>query len=162
MIRMLFAAVLLALGFTNAMAADLPLKAPPIVAVEYNWSGIYGGINVGWIEDHTRWNYTNPSPATCCAPFSVTIDTWLIGAHVGAQYEYNHLVFGVEAAVMTSPDNGTRTVGCVAPNSLTTACTTRRDTIFTAGGRLGYAWDRLLVYGSGGWAFTNVNSNLVT
>jgi hypothetical protein len=53
----------------GAKAADLPVKAPPIIAAEYNWTGIYGGINAGWIEDHYRWQYTNPAPATCCAVF---------------------------------------------------------------------------------------------
>jgi outer membrane immunogenic protein len=161
MIRFLLAATLLAFGFTGAMAADLPLKAPPIIAAEYNWSGIYGGINVGWIDDHYRWNYTNPSPATCCAPFTADKDNWLLGGHFGAQYQFNHIVLGAEAAVMTSGDPKTSTVGCVAPNSLTVACTIRRDTIFTAGGRLGYAWDRWMIFGSGGWASSNVNSNLV-
>jgi outer membrane immunogenic protein len=162
MIRFLLAATLLALGFTNAVAADLPVKAPPVVAVEYNWSGIYGGINAGWIEDHFRWNYTNPSPATCCAPFSTTRDDWFVGAHLGAQYQFNHFVLGIEGAIMKAADDFTNTIGCVAPNSLTTGCGMRRDTIYTAGGRLGYAWDKWMVFGTGGWAWSTVNSRLTT
>src|SRR5204862_5331265 len=99
MLRLVLATVLLAFGFTNAMAADLPVKAPPIVAAEYNWTGIYGGINAGWIRDTYHWQYTNPAPATCCAPFSASQDNFLIGGHIGAQYQFNHFVLGVEAAV---------------------------------------------------------------
>jgi outer membrane immunogenic protein len=155
-------ALLLSIGsFSAAVAADLPVKAPPIVAVEYNWTGIYGGINAGWIDDQYHWQYTNPSPVTCCAPFSASHDGLLLGGHVGAQYEFNHIVVGVEAAIMNGPDNLTKTVGCVAPNSLTIGCQIRRDTIITAGGRLGYAWDKWMVFGSGGWAGTTINTNLV-
>lgn len=148
-------------GFGTATAADLPVKAPPIVAVEYNWSGIYGGINAGWSEDHYHWQYTNPAPAFCCAPFSTNRDDWFVGGQLGAQYQFNHFVLGVEAAIMTpGNDNFSNTVGCVAPNSLTIGCGIRRETVVTAGGRLGYAWDKWLVYGSGGWAWTNIRSRL--
>jgi outer membrane immunogenic protein len=160
MIRFLLAATMLALGYTSAKAADLPAKAPPIVAAEYNWTGIYGGINAGWIEDHYRWQYTNPAPATCCAPFSTTADNGFVGAHLGAQYQYNRFVFGLEGAIMTGAYNYTNTVGCVAPNSFTIGCGIRRDTTYTVGGRLGYAWDRWMVFGSGGWAVATINSRL--
>src|SRR5689334_16012442 len=146
-------------GFGTATAADLPVKAPPIIAAEYNWSGIYGGINAGWIEDHYHWQYTNPVPATCCAPFSADRDTWLVGGHLGAQYQVNHVVLGVEAAIISATDDASRTVGCITP-ALPTGCQMRRDTIITAGGRLGYAWDKWMVYGSGGWAWTNINTSL--
>jgi outer membrane immunogenic protein len=161
MIRLLFAATMLALGFTSAMAADLPVKAPPIVAAEYNWSGIYGGINAGWIEDHYRWRYTNPAPATCCAPFSASQDNALIGGHIGAQYQFNHFVLGVEAAVFNGAQDGATGAACVAPNSPTIACQVRRGAIVTAGGRFGYGWNQWLVYGTGGGAWSSgVNANL--
>ena len=47
-------AVLLAAPFGAAMAADMPLKAPPPV-VEYNWSGLYFGGNAGWSWDKFEW-----------------------------------------------------------------------------------------------------------
>src|SRR5262249_42178925 len=65
--------LVLAAPFGAAMAADMPLKAPPPV-VEYNWSGLYWGANAGWAWDSFDWRYTNPSPATCCKPFSASID----------------------------------------------------------------------------------------
>src|SRR5690242_6159461 len=108
-------------GFGTATAADLPVKAPPIIAAEYNWSGIYGGINAGWIEDHYHWQYTNPVPVTCCAPFSADRDTWLVGGHLGAQYQVNHVVLGVEAAIISATDDASRTVGCITP-ALPTGC----------------------------------------
>jgi opacity protein-like surface antigen len=64
-------AAIVALFTAPALAADMPLKAPPaVVSAEYNWSGFYVGANAGWMESNFHWQYTNPAPATCCAPFS--------------------------------------------------------------------------------------------
>ena len=45
---LLVCAGLVALGGT-ASAADLPLKAPPVVAAIYNWTGFYAGVSGGGI-----------------------------------------------------------------------------------------------------------------
>jgi outer membrane immunogenic protein len=39
-------------GSASAFAADMPLKAPPPVAV-FSWTGCYGGVNAGWIGGRT-------------------------------------------------------------------------------------------------------------
>ena len=47
-------ALVVAAPFGAAMAADMPLKAPPIVA-EYSWTGIYLGMNAGWLRNDFDW-----------------------------------------------------------------------------------------------------------
>jgi len=44
----------------SAVAADLPVKARPIipVATVYNWSGCYVGANAGWIGGRTSFNHS--------------------------------------------------------------------------------------------------------
>jgi outer membrane immunogenic protein len=164
MIR-LFAAILgrvVSMMASSVFAADLPLKAPaPVVAAEYDWTGVYGGINAGWVRDDYHWAYGNPSPPTCCQPFSVNRDTWSVGGHLGAQYQFNHFVLGVEGAIFTAADDVASFTGCVAPNSLTTACQIKRQTTYTAGGRVGYAWGNWLLFGDGGGAWADVHSNLL-
>ena len=115
-------ALVVAAPFGAAMAADMPLKAPPIVA-EYNWTGIYLGMNAGWLRNDFDWRYTNPSPATCCAPFSTSLTNGIAGVQGGVQWQWNHVVFGIEAAGdALARETWANGPGCVAPNSLTTSC----------------------------------------
>jgi outer membrane immunogenic protein len=46
--KIIFAGLGLAALSAPALAADLPMKAPPIAAVVYNWTGWYVGGNVGY------------------------------------------------------------------------------------------------------------------
>jgi outer membrane immunogenic protein len=155
-------AMLIAAPFGAAMAADMPLKAPPPIVAEYNWSGLYIGANAGWSWDSFDWRYTNPSPATCCAPFSASTDNGIAGVQSGIQYQWNHIVFGIEAAGDAyARDRWASGAGCVAPNSFTISCQIRHQGFLTVGGRLGWAWGDWLLYGDGGWAITNVNTRLV-
>src|SRR5262245_20675155 len=38
-----------------ALAADLPVKAVPVVSSVYNWTGIYGGVHVGYGQGMKDW-----------------------------------------------------------------------------------------------------------
>jgi outer membrane immunogenic protein len=147
-----------------ALAADMPLKAaPPAVPAEYDWSGFYAGLNAGWIDSTYRWQYTNPAPATCCAPFSASVNDAIIGGHIGAQWQWSHIVIGVEAAIDDFIErNQANGAGCIAPNSLTISCQLTPGSFDTVGGRLGYAWSNWLIYGDGGGAWSSVNTNLNT
>jgi outer membrane immunogenic protein len=144
-----------------AMAADMPLKAPAPVVSYYDWSGVYLGASVGWIKSSYDWAYTNPAPATCCKPFSGSVTDAIIDGHLGAQFQWGWLVLGVEASA-NRIFTGTKLnqVGCVAPNSLTTACQIQPRDIRTVGGRLGFAWQEWMIYGTGGGAWTSVQTNL--
>src|SRR6516164_614730 len=49
---------------TGALAADLPLKAPPVVAVVYNWTGFYIGGNVGYSWGRGRTDQDDTTTST--------------------------------------------------------------------------------------------------
>jgi outer membrane immunogenic protein len=155
-------AAIVALFTAPALAADMPLKAPPaVVSAEYNWSGFYVGANAGWMESNFHWQYTNPSPATCCAPFSADVSNAIIGGQIGAQWQWSHIVLGVEAAVDDFINRNKATgPGCVAPNSLTISCEITPNSLGTVGGRLGYAWSNWLIFGDAGGAWSSVSTNL--
>jgi outer membrane immunogenic protein len=155
-------ALFIAAPWRIAGAADMPLKAAaPVVAPEYNWSGFYAGVNGGWSEERFNWAYTNPSPANCCAPFSASANNAIFGGHVGAQWQWNHVVLGVEGGYIQFADsNWASHAGCIGGG--TQVCQVMQSpTILTLGGRLGWAWDKWLFYGSGGAAEGGVSSNLV-
>jgi len=139
----------------SAKAADLPMRpaqapvapvayAPPV----YNWSGFYVGGHVGGGFEDSSWS----------DPFTSGSDTFnhggfLGGAQIGANAQFNWLVVGLEGDFSwTSLIKGSGT------DSLGDAITTSPQWTSTVTGRVGAAFDRLLVYGKGGVAFADDKS----
>lgn len=146
-----------------AMAADLPVKAPPPPpVVPFDWSGAYGGISLDWVRSHTDWQLTNPSPATLL-PSTNTQDMAGWGFHAGLQQQWGQFVLGLEgdytllnAEFSGAVSNGTATSVCTA--NLGQACQTNLDYLAMVGGKVGWAWTDWLFYGEGGWAAGSIHS----
>jgi len=86
----------------SAVAADLPVKARPIipVATVYNWSGCYVGANAGWIGGRTSFN-TAPSgaylnTAGALAPPNAAGTGLLAGDFASALHSYGSTNSGAE------------------------------------------------------------------
>jgi outer membrane immunogenic protein len=132
-----------------ATAADLPLLRAPVAPVAsapaaiYSWTGFYIGGQVGAGASRSSWS----------DPFSGGNNTFTSGAGflggglIGANYQWNALVLGVEGDFNWTgmKGNGTDFVG--EPIGTETQWTS------TVAGRVGAAFNRLLVYGKGGAAF---------
>jgi outer membrane immunogenic protein len=163
-------AAILALVATPILAADMPVKAPaPVVSPEYDWSGLYVGASVGWMRGSYDWRYTNPSPLfvgfppvpVCCSFKSASVTDGVIGGHIGAQWQWNHIVIGVEFAA-SEPWRGHKAKGACVSFLEPVNCEVQSAAIETLGGRLGYAWSNWLIYGAGGGARSSVASDLYT
>jgi outer membrane immunogenic protein len=145
-----------ALSVGAAVAADLPVpSAPPPVApvayapaAIYNWTGFYLGGHVGAGFANSSWS----------DPFSGGNNTFnsgagfLGGGQIGANYQWNALVLGVEGDFSWTglKGSGTDSVGeAIGANTNWTSTVT---------GRVGAAFDRLLIYGKGGVAFARDQS----
>jgi outer membrane immunogenic protein len=139
---------------SRASAADLavpPAQAPVISAPEalYNWTGFYLGGELGAGFAHSSWS----------DPFSGMHDHFnsgagfLGGAEVGANYQWKMLVFGVEGDWAWTGLNGS------GADSLGDAISTNTQWTSTATGRIGVAFDRVLLYGKGGAAFAQDQSS---
>ncbi len=139
----------------SVQAADLPMRpapapvapvayAPPV----YNWSGFYIGGHIGGGFENSSWT----------DPFTGLNDTFnnsgfLGGAQIGVNTQFNWLVLGLEGDFSwTSAIKGTGT------NSAGNSITTSPQWTSTVTGRVGAAFDRLLVYGKGGVAFADDKS----
>jgi outer membrane immunogenic protein len=160
--RMLIAsAVALAAG-GQALAADLPPPAPAPrapaayipVAPPYNWSGFYIGGNLG-----AGFNGNGSLSDTFGSTFSTSTNTqFLGGGQVGVNYEFwGGVVIGAEAMFDWLP-NTTNTINVTNAAAGTAAATINNRWLTTATGKLGYAWDRVLLYGKGGGAWVGANS----
>jgi len=171
--RFLLVGALALAAWGQAFAADLPpAPAPPPRAPAvyvpalpvYNWTGFYIGGNLGGAFNNG--SFSDPAGNT----FSATNSFKFIGgAQVGANYEFsNGVLVGVEADFDFLPNTGntSNTITLVGP-ALATAGNTASVTVnnqwlTTVTGRLGYAWDRVLLYGKGGGAWVGASNPAFT
>jgi outer membrane immunogenic protein len=154
-------AVLAAMPFA-AQAADLPAAAPaykaPVLAPTpaYNWTGFYIGASAGG-----EWEKVNGNFTLGPGDWSVTNTRGMWDAHVGGQYQWNNLVFGVEGNFigLFNNNNGGSSgcgTGCAVGASMGAGLV---DNIWTVGGRLGWAFGPWMAYLSGGYANTRVDND---
>src|ERR1700730_7415363 len=93
---LLSSSVFVALGVAgSAMAADLPVytKAPPPYVPEASWTGFYIGLHGGY-----GWGRA-PFPETFFDPIVLGgIDSkgGVFGAHAGYNWQFGHIVTGLE------------------------------------------------------------------
>jgi outer membrane immunogenic protein len=144
------AAVFIAATFASlpAAAADLPRAAPTAPAVfvpVFTWTGFYVGANAGY-----GWGRLTDPTGT----FTTNLDGGLAGGQVGYNWQTGNWVFGIEGDIQASWQEESVS-GTVAGIGLTTV-TGEFPWFATARGRLGYAWDRHLLYVTGGGGWVNV------
>ena len=166
----------LAAGVASASAADLPArsytKAPPMVAA-YTWTGCYVGVEGGgiWGRGNQFQNDPAASAIVVAAGGAPTLglpqtsgihpNGGLAGGTVGCNYQFGgNWVIGLEGDV--SWTNASGTSSGIAPFGVATPFQTSQRWMDTVRGRIGYAWDRVLVYGTGGAAFTGEHVQVCT
>lgn len=140
-----------------AQAADLPPAPPPPPAAPipyapklYDWSGIYIGAHVGGGYSDSSWT----DPITGLGNGTFNNFGFLGGAQVGANVQFNRLVLGLEG------DFSWTSLKASSADSIGEAINTTVPWTSTVTGRVGAAFDRLLVYGKGGLALAQDQSSL--
>ena len=133
-------------------------KTPPVgwsgtPASPVNWTGIYLGLNGGFGFGGSNWT----DSVTTSSTGNFGTSGFVFGGTAGANYQVGSLVFGVEADGDWADASGfgTFTASAVCAGG----CLTTSGWLSTVRGRAGYAFDRFLVYGTGGAAFGNVRAN---
>jgi outer membrane immunogenic protein len=133
-----------------AFAADLPnRKSEPVYTPPpppaFTWTGVYLGGQVGY-----QWGTSTPdvyAGGGFVGSLPGNTNSGVVGGgHVGYNLQVSQFVFGLEGDVDGSSNSGGNATGVVA-------YTTREPIEASIRGRVGYAWDRILFYGTGGGAF---------
>jgi outer membrane immunogenic protein len=152
----------IALSAVPAFAADLPAPPPPpqapaayvpVAAPIYNWGGIYFGINGGYGFGQSAW-----SPTGGVGTGNFDVNGGLVGGTLGFNFQTGPWVFGVEGDIDWSDIQGSTTNTTVC--GFTCTFQTQNDWLGTVRGRVGYAFDRVLVYATGGGAYGDIKANL--
>jgi outer membrane immunogenic protein len=81
-----------------ALAADMPVKAPPVAAAPYDpWTGCYIGANTGyaWADKSTTRTAQGPNLAGL-VPVNfflgtTNVDGWAYGGQIGCDYQFNNI-----------------------------------------------------------------------
>jgi outer membrane immunogenic protein len=173
-----FSAAIISVLVVGAPVQAGSLKDGPD-GVRVDWSGLYLGIHggAGWSKSSSE--LTGPRGLQALVDTlgipdsgSYDLDGFLAGGHVGLQRQFGGLVLGVEASFTggrlrdsstTAFDGvlGLPPLAGVAWDGETTS-STKIGEIFTATGRIGYAWDRWLGYVKGGYASAKVSNSSFT
>jgi opacity protein-like surface antigen len=138
-----------------ADAADLRVKAPLAVEPAYDWSGFYIGGNVGAVGTVGK-RFMPDLPLVGLPPTLFTSpDTWhpIYGLTGGLQQQLGNWVVGLEASYSAGSDQMRNSVSVSPPEPFSHLDAVWLTTdLVTLGPRIAYAWDRLMVYGTGGYA----------
>ena len=103
-------ACVIAVGVLPVHAADLPLKAPP-ASVAYSWAGFYIGGNLGgdWSSFRSDpFGFPVVAGQFPTVGFGGTTSAAAIGGgQFGYNWQFNHLVLGLEADVQDTSHSQT-------------------------------------------------------
>ena len=149
--KLLLAAAALTAMSQVATAADLPARPPAPMAPMYSpapafsWAGFYIGANAGY-----GWANTSADGI----PGSSNLDGFVGGGQIGYNWQMaSPLVLGVEADFQGTGQSHTETTfGITGKEELPWLGTIR--------GRIGYGFDRAMIYATGGLAYINYKATL--
>jgi outer membrane immunogenic protein len=159
--------VLAALPTASANAADMALKAPPVVAAAYNWTGFYlgGEIGGGWSSSTTTNIDASAGFPARFVNAPINMRGVLGGAYAGANYQFNTIVVGIDGYYDGADLNGSATDVSPGPGPGTGNVSNKNESMkwdSAVTGRLGLTASNWLFYVKGGWAWAEFDSSAVT
>jgi outer membrane immunogenic protein len=157
------AAALMAMFTQIAPAADLarkaPAYAPPAALPVFTWTGCYVGIEGGGSWGHSKWTaLTASNPADVGKTLTeMDLSGGLFGGTVGCNYQFaGNWVIGIENDISWTNKKGS--AFDIPPFNTNVINTIKENWLDTLRGRIGFTWDRIFIYGTGGVAFAAVTA----
>jgi outer membrane immunogenic protein len=160
---------------TPVVAADMrmPVKAPPPIAAVFSWTGFYIGGNVGYgwgdsststfLDPTSSWAIETPlfrSQFTALSDQTLNPAGVLGGLQLGYNWQFGQWVFGLEADIQaTDLQESISVTGPNPPTARTFSESIRNNWFATFRPRLGLAFDRTLLYITGGLAVGDVEGS---
>lgn len=144
-------ALIVAVSATSAFAADLIIEEPVAIVdvASTDWTGGYVGVHAGAASADIDWEAFGGGLTG-----DYDASGWLLGVQAGYNWQSDSIVYGIEADAAWAdisgededfgPDNVTRSIDWTA----------------SLRGRLGFAVESLLFYGTAGVAFANSSAEV--
>ena len=157
--KIVVAALAMSAGILQAVAADLPQRpvyTPAPVVPVFSWTGFYLGGNIGG-----AWSSTTVTSNITGANWKPSNSTFIGGGQLGYNYQWpgSNWVIGAEWTFDWGGGDKTSNVVSTPVGNLQ-ASANGASWLTTLTGRLGYAADRWLVYGKGGWAWLESSARI--
>ena len=170
--KLLLATVALSAMAGSAVAADLPYRRsapaplPAFVAVPvFTWSGLYVGANAGYgfagdgtVTTTGNQAITTSNVANGFRPASQKLeaDGFVIGGQIGYNYQIGSMVLGLETDIQYT--DLSKSSSYLSSRGDPASFRTSTSYLGTVRGRIGYAFDRWMIYATGGLAYGDVYS----
>jgi outer membrane immunogenic protein len=135
--------------------APAPYIPPPVLPPVYSWTGFYIGLNAGgtFAHESDTATFVGGPLSGLSASGTSNGNGAVAGGQAGFNWQSNALVLGIEGDFDWSGLQGSDTAGIVSQS-------TKMPWIATIRGRVGAAFDRLLVYGTAGAAFQDFSQSI--
>lgn len=161
------------LNATVSLLALVAFPAQAWAADGDDWSGIYGGVHGTILAGDAEWSGTNiyetldgpegsavSNRQTIAAEVSKTRGGG--GARLGFNYQTGQLVLGIEGDVNFGGRTDIAALGGTTAPQAGYSLQTRSNVLGTMRARAGIAFDRILLFGTGGLALTNQRHTVTT
>lgn len=158
----------------SAMAAELPVKAPPPPPPPppFTWTGVYIGAHLGggWANNDGDIDavsrFKDGPPLFNNFHHELNGSSFIGGGQLGANWQFDeNWVIGVEGDITATRIQAVESlnrVDLLGVRDFNLVVNRDIDWLASVRGRVGYAWDRWLVYATGGgaWARIKVDESL--
>lgn len=139
---------------SNATAADMTVYDPapsyaPVQEQAYDWSGLYLGVHGGLATGDFDYA-AGPTGGPALINASISGSGFIGGAQIGYDWQSGPWVFGALADIAFSNYSASISASIGGPSL---EAESQLNYLGTVRGRIGYAFDRALFYGHGGFAY---------
>jgi opacity protein-like surface antigen len=149
-------------GPASAANVAMPVKAPRVAALPWNWSGFYlgGHAGYGWGQDPISDELFGGKFASVPLRTGIDSNGFVGGFQTGANLQIGSWVGGLEIDLSATGIKGSSTTTAgIAVQTITD----KFNLLGSARARLGYVvWPNVLLYGTGGLAWTRLNQESVS
>ena len=145
-----------------ALAADIPVKAPAPFVERFSWTGCYLGGHVGGAFAHkditdpvqlVQDSFLFPGATTGVTTVNPSPSGAVIGGQIGCDYQFaSNFVIGVEGSASGSTMRSSQNAVLPLGNPDIALVQANTDFLASLTGRIGYAFDNVLLYARGGAA----------
>ena len=166
--RLFIIAAATAVLSSSAIAADLrggysetphPYGGLPFAPApaSFDWTGLYAGVNVGYGGGGEQYDYDVVNLGI--GGYDTQRNNGIVG---GGQIGYNYAIYNSFIAGVEADFDGTSIAGSAVLDqpAIYARLSSRMDYFGTVRGRLGYAFDRVMLYATGGFAYANMTTNV--
>lgn len=153
-------AATLLIATASAQAADLapmPVEPAAPIYLPFTWTGAYVGVHAGYAWGNEDDNLDGYFDDVVVPASSFDTDGFLGGVHAGYNVQFDSFVVGIEGDIdWTGIDGSHRFVG----DDVSATLSLEQNWQASLRARAGFAFDRFLVYGTGGVAFTDADAEI--